>query len=76
MRALFAFARELVRVTWPIAALGIFALLFAPARASEQHTASEWDSAPVRCDQPSDLVALGAHSLPNAVQTAYAADGN
>jgi hypothetical protein len=56
MRARSVFTRELTRVTWPIAALGAFVLLFAPARADEQHVPS-CESGPTLCKQSPDLVA-------------------
>ncbi len=67
MSALAAFTREFVRITWPIAALGVFVLLFAPARAEERPAAPPLETAAIRCDARPDLV---------AVQTVYAADGN
>jgi hypothetical protein len=76
MSALAAFTRELVRVTWPIAALGLFALLFAPARTDERPAAPPWESASVRCDARPDLVAMGGSAVPNAVQTVYEAGRN
>jgi hypothetical protein len=70
MTAPSVFFRELVRVTLPIAALGVFALLFAPVREAEPRADSTGQSAAVRCEEPLELLALGAHSLRDAVRTA------
>jgi hypothetical protein len=72
MSAPSAFTRELFRVTCPIAALGVFALLFGPAPADEQYAGAQWEVAPVRCGEPPELIALDAHSAPSALETAYA----
>ena len=64
MSAPSTFARDLVRVIWPILALGLFATLFAPARADEPHAAVPREIASIRCDAPMELVAWGPRSAP------------
>jgi hypothetical protein len=58
MRASSAFARDISRVTWPIAALAAFAWLFAPDSTAERHAGERLRLASVRCvEQP--VLALG-----------------